>query len=321
MKRAPGRGLCAAAFLGIALLAVFAPAPAAAQDDCTSCLLRPLVTSTPASGSTYLPGETITVQVRPRNSPWVSITSADSPTLVLRVGSSDKTLNGTLQSRQYSYTVYDHEQRQDVTRSRDTNVLEFSYTVLKGDRDTDGVSVAANALGGGFIGANVGGSQFGGGTHRPNISKTHSAMNAQSGHKVDTPAPTFSGVTGPDIIFYAGAYVNYRLPAVANADAVHNLTYSVTSARPAAEPAAEPAGGLFAERDHGDDHGVVDQRVVAEQLHAAGDRRVRPHGRSDVPPAGEHRRGESRRSRSRRTPGRTTPTARSRRSGRTTPSP
>ena len=214
------------------LLAFAAAAPdAAAQDNCTSCLQRPVVTSTPASGSTYLPGEIITVQVRPRISPWVSITSADSPTLGLNVGGSVKSLSGTLQSRQYSYTVYDHEQRQDVTRSRDTNVLEFSYTVQKGDRDTDGVSVAANALGGGFIGANVGGSQFGGGTHRPNISKTHSAMNAQSGHKVDTPAPTFTGVTAPDIIFYTGGSVNYRLPQVANAAAAHNVSYSVTSAR------------------------------------------------------------------------------------------
>ena len=214
------------------LLAFAAAAPdAAAQDNCTSCLQRPVVTSTPASGSTYLPGEIITVQVRPRISPWVSITSADSPTLGLNVGGSVKSLSGTLQSRQYSYTVYDHEQRQDVTRSRDTNVLEFSYTVQKGDRDTDGVSVAANALGGGFIGANVGGSQFGGGTHRPNISKTHSAMNAQAGHKVDTPAPTWTGVTAPDIIFYAGGSVSYRLPQVANAAAAHNVSYSVTSAR------------------------------------------------------------------------------------------
>ena len=231
MKRAPGGGLRAAvAFLGIAV-AAFAAAPAAAQDSCTTCLNRPLVTSTPASGSTYYPGEIITVQVRPRNSPWVSITSADSPTLVLRVGSSDQTLSGSLQSRQYSYTVYDHEQRQDVTRSRDANVLEFSYTVQKGDRDTDGVSVAANALGGGNIGANVGGSSFGGGTWHPNLSKNHSAMSAQAGHKVDTPAPSWSGVTGPDIIFYTGGSVSYRLPQVANAAAAHNVSYSVTSAR------------------------------------------------------------------------------------------
>ena len=230
MKRAVGRGLCAAAFTGIALLAAFAAAPAAAQDNCTNCLERPVVTSTPASGSTYYPGETIVVQVRPRSAPWVSITSADSPTLGLNVGGSVKSLSGNLQSQRFSYTYYDLGQVQ--TAWRDANVLEFRYTVVKGDRDTDGVSVAANALGGGNIGANVGGSSFGGGTWRPNISKNHSAMSAQSGHKVDTPAPSWSGVTAPDIIFYAGGSVSYRLPQVANAASAHNVSYSVTSARP-----------------------------------------------------------------------------------------
>ena len=232
MKRAVGRGLCAAAFLGIALVAAFAAAPAAAQNSCTNCLLRPVVTSSAAAANTYYPGETIVVQVRPRNTPWVSMTSAESPTLVLRVGSSDKTLSGSLQSRRYSYSVYDHEQRQTVTRTRDANVLEFRYTVVKGDRDTDGVSVAANALGGGNIGASVGGSSFGGGTWYPSLSKNHSAMNAQADHKVDTPAPSWTGVTGPDIIFFAGGSVSYRLPQVANAASAHNVSYSVTSARP-----------------------------------------------------------------------------------------
>ena len=229
MKRAVGRGLCAAAFLGLALVAAFAAAPAAAQNSCTNCLQRPLVTSTPASGSTYYPGETIVVQVRPRSSPWVSITSASGPTLGLNVGGSVKSLSGNLQSQRFSYTYYDLGQVQ--TAWRDANVLEFRYTVVKGDRDTDGVSVAANALGGGNIGANVGGSSFGGGTWRPNISKNHSAMSAQSGHKVDTPAPSWSGVTAPDIIFYAGGSVSYRLPQVANAASAHNVSYSVTSAR------------------------------------------------------------------------------------------
>ena len=229
MKRAVGRGLCAAAFLGLALVAAFAAAPAAAQNSCTNCLQRPLVTSTPASGSTYYPGETIVVQVRPRSSPWVSITSASGPTLGLNVGGSVKSLSGNLQSQRFSYTYYDLGQVQ--TAWRDANVLEFRYTVVKGDRDTDGVSVAANALGGGNIGANVGGSSFGGGTWRPNLSKNHSAMSAQSGHKVDTPAPSWSGVTAPDIIFYAGGSVSYRLPQVANAASAHNVSYSVTSAR------------------------------------------------------------------------------------------
>ena len=222
-----GRGRrAAAALLGLALLAAFAAAPAAAQN-----LERPVVTSTPASGSTYLPGETIVVQVRPRSSPWVSITSATGPTLGLNVGGSVKSLSGDLQVRRFSYSYYDTDLRETVTRSRETNVLEFRYTVQKGDRDTDGVSVAANALGGGNIGANVGGSQFVGGTWYPNLSKNHSQMRAQSGHKVDTPAPSWSGVTAPDIIFYAGGSVSYRLPQVANAASAHNVSYSVTSAR------------------------------------------------------------------------------------------
>ena len=55
----------------------------------------------------------------------------------------------------------------------------------------------------------------------------------QADHKVDTPAPTWSGwVTAPAVLFYAGGSVNYRLPRVANAAAAHNVSYSVTSARP-----------------------------------------------------------------------------------------
>ena len=189
----------AGGFLLAAALAVFAAAPAAAQH-----LERPVVASTPASGNAYYPGETIVVQVRPRSSPWVSITSATGPTLGLNVGGSVKSLSGNLQSRRFSYTYYDTDLRETVTRSRETNVLEFRYTVQKGDRDTDGVSVAANALGGGNIGANVGGSQHGGGTWTPNLSKNHSQMRAQADHGVDTRAPSWSGVTGPAVLFYAG---------------------------------------------------------------------------------------------------------------------
>ena len=138
------------------------PAPdAAAQDNCTSCLQRPVVTSTPASGSTYLPGEIITVQVRPRISPWVSITSADSPTLGLNVGGSVKSLSGTLQSRQYSYTVYDHEQRQDVTPLAGHQRAGVQlHGAEGGPRHRRGERGGERAWAGGFIGANVGGSQF-----------------------------------------------------------------------------------------------------------------------------------------------------------------
>ena len=55
---------------------------------------------------------------------------------------------------------------------------------------------------------------------------------------------------------------------------------------------AAAADGLYAERVHGDDHGVVWQRVGAAELHAAGDGRLQPHGRPDLQPGGERRRGD-----------------------------
>ena len=171
---------------------LFAAAPAGAQN-----LQRPVVTSTPASGNTYLPGETIVVQVRPRSSPWVSITSATGPTLGLNVGGSVKSLSGTLQSRRFSYTYYDTDLRETVTRSRGHQRAGVPlHGAEGGPRHRRGERGAANALGGGNIGANVGGSQFGGGTWFPNLSKNHSAMSAQSDHRVDTPAPSWSGGDG-----------------------------------------------------------------------------------------------------------------------------
>ena len=88
-----------------------------------------------------------------------------------------------------------------------------------------------NTLTTGFIGASINN------VPNSNISKNHSAMSDQSDHKVATPAPSYAGVLGPSVTFYAGASVNYRLPAVANANAVYNLTYSVTKV-------TSPFGGL-----------------------------------------------------------------------------
>ena len=55
---------------------------------------------------------------------------------------------------------------------------------------------------------------------------------AAAQNQADYPAPSFSGVTAPAVTFYVAASVNYRLPPVANADDVYNLTYSVTPALP-----------------------------------------------------------------------------------------
>ena len=58
------------------------------------------------------------------------------------------------------------------------------------------------------------------------------AAPAAAQNQADYPAPSFSGVTAPAVTFYVAASVNYRLPPVANADDVYNLTYSVTPALP-----------------------------------------------------------------------------------------
>ena len=58
------------------------------------------------------------------------------------------------------------------------------------------------------------------------------AAPAAAQSRADYPAPSFSGVTAPAVIFYVAASVNYRLPPVANADDVYNVTYSVTPALP-----------------------------------------------------------------------------------------
>ena len=204
----------AAAFLGIAFLSALPAAPAAAQP---TYLQSPDITSTPASGDTYMPGEEIVVRVRPVTSLGaLFIRSMANPVLKLNVGGTVKTVTG------------------EVTRNdlRDPPRLEFRYTVQKGDRDTDGVSVAANALTGGALNVGISRPRGGGVTNFDDVSKNHPAMSDQSGDKVDTPAPSFSGVTGPAVLFYVGASVNYRLPAVNNAAAVYNLTYSVTPALP-----------------------------------------------------------------------------------------
>ena len=95
--------------------------------------------------------------------------------------------------------------------------LYFDYVVQKGDRDTDGVSLAEDALSSpGTSGSSIRGVVCGGFSTFELSADLH-GFGAQSGHKVDTPAPSWSGVTDPDIIFYAGGSVSYRLPQVANA--------------------------------------------------------------------------------------------------------
>ena len=230
MKRAVGRGLCAAAFLGLALLVA---APDAAAHTGGSALHNlthphhlnnPRIITSPASGDTYLPGETITVYV-----PWgrtlsgrcIQIHTVGTVELEMAVGGVTRTLTGRYQNRRDRYGS-----------GFDGTWLYFDYVVQVGDRDTDGVSLAEDALSSpGTTGSSIRGVACGD-FSTFELSKQLHGLSAQSGHKVDTPAPTFSGVTGPAVLFYAGASVNYRLPQVANAADAHNVSYSVTSAQP-----------------------------------------------------------------------------------------
>ncbi|MCY4416863.1 MAG: hypothetical protein OXE87_11215, partial [Chloroflexi bacterium] len=84
------------------------------------------ITSTPASGILYTPGEVITFSVT-FDSDVIVDTTNGAPSLALTVGSAAK---------QATYTTIDATIR----------ILTFSYAVVSGDLDADGVSVAANAL-------------------------------------------------------------------------------------------------------------------------------------------------------------------------------
>ena len=230
MKRALGRGLCAATFLGLALLAAAPDAAAHSSGHTHNSFFRvhqldtPRIVSSPASGDTYWPGETITVLVpwgRTRSGHSMSINTIGTVELTITVGSVTRKLTGRWEDRERRYGLGNTSFRR----------LYFDYVVRKGDRDTNGVSLAENALSSpDSSGSGIQGTA-GGGFIQFELSKDLHGFGDQSGHKVDTPAPTFSGVTGPSVTFYAGGSVNYRLPQVANAADAHNVSYSVTSAR------------------------------------------------------------------------------------------
>ncbi len=246
LRRALGRGFCAAALAGMALASAFtmalvggAPEAAAhvgnshagtTHTDSFSIYRRghqldnPRIVSRPASGDTYWPGETVTVLV-----PWgwanqasISVNSVGTVHLVLSVGNTTRTLTGKWEDRERRYGLGNTSFRR----------LYFDYVVRKGDRDTDGVSLAENAL------SSPGRSESGirgtsGSSFRQfELQKLLHGFTAQAGHKVDTPAPSFSGVSGPTVTLYTGGSVNYRLPQIANADAAHDVSYSVTPALP-----------------------------------------------------------------------------------------
>ena len=119
------------------------------------------ITSTPANGTVYKAGETITVAVTFSEAVAVD-TASDTPNLELGIGSN---------TRDAEY--------QSI--SADNTVLTFSYPVVADDEDTDGIAVAMGALklnGGAITGTT--------GDHNGVAAVlTHAAITADENQKVD----------------------------------------------------------------------------------------------------------------------------------------
>ena len=240
-RRGGGGGVKAFARISLAAaLATFAAAPALAHNGAPDwhqrlynphMLDQPRIVSRPAAGDTYYPGETITVYVpwgRTQTRTSISVNSVGTVQLVLTVGGAQRTLTGIWEDRSSRYGPAFTIRR-----------LYFDYVVQVGDRDTDGVSLAENALS--SPGSAESGIRGTAGTsfRQFELEKLLHGFGAQSGHKVDTPAPSFSGVSSPSLTLYTcGPFddcgsASHRLPTISNASRAHNVSYSVTSALPA----------------------------------------------------------------------------------------
>ena len=115
------------------------------------------ITSTPASGDNYRTGEDITVRVTFNT----SINGISSGRLQIGIGSNTRTVNSNTNS------------------PLSTNV-DFTYRVVAGDADTDGITVATNALSGTFR------HQDGGGiSSATNLTLPNTLATAQAAHKVN----------------------------------------------------------------------------------------------------------------------------------------
>ena len=123
------------------------------------------ISSSPASGSTYGAGETITVRLAMNDDVLVT----GRPHVLLAVGA-------TRRQAVYSGPI-----------GSATDALEFSYAVQAGDFDADGVALCAGGPGCGQI-------ALGGGTIRAVFDEAdallrHPALAAQRGHRVDAAEP------------------------------------------------------------------------------------------------------------------------------------
>ena len=124
-----------------------------------------VVTSDPGADETYAPGDTIQVTVTFDQAVTVD-TSGGTPRIQLRVGGGDP----------------EHLKWADYTSGNGNEALVFAYTVQAGDKDTNGIYIAADdlELNGGTI-------QSSGGT---DATLAYTQPGTQSGHKVDGVRPT-----------------------------------------------------------------------------------------------------------------------------------
>ena len=105
----------------------------------------------------------------------------------------------------------------DYESGTGTTKLVFEYTVVAGDTDTDGISIAANAL------------DLNSGTIQDNVTNnatlTHDELAAQASHTVDTTAPTVSSI---EITSTAGLGPFYNLNSEIQATVTFSETVKVT---------------------------------------------------------------------------------------------
>ena len=160
----------------VAPLLALAAAPAAAQTQCP--LATVYITSTPANGEYYRAGEAITTRligVRGRNVHQGATGVGSTAPLPFNQSHMDIEIGGV--TREAGIPA-------GITTSSDlpnNQTVDFTYTVVAADLDTDGVSIPANSIGG---------------TGWGNICRDHAALPAQAAHKVQGMAASI-GNTSP----------------------------------------------------------------------------------------------------------------------------
>ena len=180
--------------LAAALLAALCAFGAAAQTVS--------ITSTPANGTHYVAGEAITTRIS-------GLSSA-----VLTVG-------GLFSACRMSLTIGENTREASTVRtlSHPTETfVDFTYTVVAADLDTDGISIPANSISGPTWGA-------GGGS---TIDRNHAALSDQVSHKVGSAVPAVPIVTDTaSLAVNEGASATYTV-ALGSLPA-GNVTVSITS--------------------------------------------------------------------------------------------